>query len=177
VSRGERVSEERKLVLVDDWPPVPYRPSSEAVVDLSEQPSLALAWGAVPDVGNYRVELARGQSFKTPLYALRTDRPSHVLRADEVKLEEGRHCFRVRADEAERRASPWSKVMCFRIVVRPVLRAPEVYDPTREGAGERGSLWDVPPRRRAGRDAPGYGGIGLAGWVETGRGGVAVGHR
>jgi hypothetical protein len=132
VLRDTDSSEERKLILIDDWPPVPYRPRAEAVVDLSLAPSLSLAWGTVPNVAHYLVELARGHSFQTPLYSLRADRPSHILRSDEVEIEEGRHCMRVRADEPERDKSPWSRVVCFRIVVQPVLRAPEVYDPTRE---------------------------------------------
>ncbi len=142
---GEVAREERKLTLVDDRPPVPYRPLAGSIVDLSYGRSLSLAWGAVPDVRAYVVELTRGSNFKTPLFSSRIDRPSHMLRPGDHVLEEGDHCFRVRSDEPERGVSPWSHSVCFRVVTSPVLPPPDLLDPMREDdkpgrSGQRGNF-------------------------------------
>jgi hypothetical protein len=131
-------SDIRRVVVVRDDPPSIFRPRQDAVVDLSDRPVLPLGWSEISGVVGYRVELARGQSFNTPLYAMQTTTPSLVLRADEMKLEEGRHCVRVRVDDPGRPDAGWSPVVCFRLVTRPVLRAPELYDPTHEKEGPKG---------------------------------------
>ena len=130
-------SETRRVVVIRDEPPVIFRPRGEGLIDLSDRPVLSLAWSEVSGVTGYRVELARGLSFATPLYSVRTAAASLLLRADEVKLEEGRHCLRVKVDDPGRPETAWSQAVCFRLVTRPVLRAPELYDPLREGGGPK----------------------------------------
>ncbi len=95
--KGWLTSEQRKVEWLDDRAPLPFRPESESVVDLSMPSSLAFAWGSNTNAQGYLLEIARGVSFNTPLFAVSTDGPSHILRPEEVKLEEGRYCYRVRA--------------------------------------------------------------------------------
>ncbi|MBI5509802.1 MAG: hypothetical protein HY903_13690 [Deltaproteobacteria bacterium] len=145
-------SEVRRLVISRELAPVIYRPRADTLVDLSERAVLSLAWSEVEGAAGYVVEIARGASFQTPLYSVKTRTTALLLNGDEQRLEEGRHCARARVDDPSRVRVLWSPVVCFRLVTRPVLRAPELFEPGHEdkapgkgrgASGEQGWLYWV----------------------------------
>ena len=143
LAQARRVSEERSVVLVDDAPPVPYWPAAGQALDLSRQHRVALAWVAVPGVHHYKVQLQRDAQAPTEQ---RVNGASLLLAADDdsdaaAAWREGTYCYRVRADEADRGNSPWSEPSCFRVITKPVLKAPKLFDPSHP---EQGALPPAP---------------------------------
>jgi len=124
---GMHISAERRLTLIEDRAPIFYRPRSDQVVYVPEGKVFRLAWTRVPGVSGYQVELARGQAQGQEV-AVRTraERPFYLHRET---LPEGHYCSKVRSDQPERGVSPWSQSRCFRIIHRPLPRAPELYKP------------------------------------------------
>jgi hypothetical protein len=120
---GNTVSMERRLTLIEDRAPIFYRPRSGQIVYVPEGEILRLAWTRVPGVGAYQLELARGENAAV---RTRVERPFYLHRET---LPEGHYCGKVRSDEPERGDSPWSQSRCFRLIHRPLPRAPELYQP------------------------------------------------
>lgn len=140
LAQGRRVSEERAVMLVDDAPAVPYRPTAGQSLDLSKEHRVALEWVAVPGVRHYVVELGLTDDRPTEH---RAEGPSLMLAAEGGPAwREGTYCYRVRADEAERGSSPWSERSCFRVITKPVLKAPKLFDPSHPQQGA------LPPQMR-----------------------------
>ena len=124
---AETVSEERQLVIVDEVAPALLQPNSGATLDVVQTQGLNVAWVDVPGVHHYQVELRQtGQADKTVVPVFRA---AVLLDAGMVKFVDGDYCVRVRVDEPERRAAPWSDSTCFHVVVRGILKAPKLYAP------------------------------------------------
>jgi hypothetical protein len=122
-------SDERKLILVRDRPPIAFRPAEAEVVDVSHGESLGFGWSEVENVNRYLIEVALDGNFDSPIA---TGRPRHGAWLLDRALDEGRYCFRARSAEAERGTSPWSRTACFRLINNPILKAPKLFAPRRE---------------------------------------------
>ena len=148
--KGRVRSAAARFYVVRDLPPEPYRPKSGELVDLSESAGIPFAWIGVPGVQEYDLELSPEQDIRSPVVATQIGQASQVVTVDPKLLDEGMYCYRIRS-RAIQRVAPWSKQRCFRIVTRPVLRAPTLFEPSELGEGsdkergqaspEQGWLW------------------------------------
>jgi len=129
LSSGEALSEDRKLTLVLDTAPLLIEPRDSQIIDLSRSDSVPFSWGEVSGVGRYRIEIAEDIGFDNPVAQATVNQPAYRL---QKRLKEGRYCYRVRSQEAERPNAPWSDQTCFRVIHRPIYRAPKGYKPKRE---------------------------------------------
>jgi hypothetical protein len=126
-------SETRKLLIVDNAPPRPLGPANETVL---AQPGsgFQLAWSAVPGADEYEVELASEVSFAKPV--LRSPAAGTFFWAKQ-DLPEGFYFWRVRVNEAERGASPFSDVARFRLIAEALPETPQLFDPEFEVEKQR----------------------------------------
>jgi hypothetical protein len=132
-ARGEAVSEERRLAVIEDRAPVLYEPRAGEVVQAAGT-ALTFAWTRVRDERDYVLEVDRDDRFGSPATKVERDSLYHVVAA---QFPEGRHCARVRL--AARLDAPWSAPRCFEILHKPRLDAPQVLDPTLDRGRPGGS--------------------------------------
>ena len=132
-SGGEIASQEWRLTVIDERPPVLYEPRAGDIL----QPAgavIAFAWTSVRNESAYTLEIARDEQWGAAARRVTADRPYHVQRE---QLPEGRHCARVQVQDPARPATPWSAARCFEVLHKPRLGAPEVFDPQLD-RGRRG---------------------------------------
>ena len=122
-------SEIRKFLVVDDVTPIPYLPRAGEVVLAPPGQTIPFWWTAVDGASRYQLEIAAEPSFQKPVLRVDASGPSLWTRLD---LPEGSYYWRVRVDDPERGPSPPSDPSPFRLVLTPVLGAPELMDPSLE---------------------------------------------
>lgn len=117
VRRGTGSSLDRRLVVEAPAAPVLYRPRAGEAVYLPDgaAPEIAFAWTPIAGAPRYALEIAREE--KTVVLA---DAEQSVW-FHRGRLDEGRHCVRVRAAGGE-----WSAPSCFEVVGAERLRAPKL---------------------------------------------------
>lgn len=133
-AKGESVSEVRKFMAVVDRPPRPFSPAPGEIVLAPQGVQVPFWWTAVAGAARYRVEVASDPGFHR--IALSEPAPGPGLWAV-LDLPEGVYHWRVRAERSQEaeRPSPPSPTVSFRLIRRPVLDAPELFDATLEEAG------------------------------------------
>lgn len=122
-SAGVCRSEERSLALVADAAPIMFQPRHGEIVYQLAGAAVPFAWSEVPGVRRYRIEL---RQIDAVVANAEVEGASYGHAA---LLPEGRYCAQVRAAEAERGESPWSSRVCFRVINKPLPRAPKLFDP------------------------------------------------
>jgi hypothetical protein len=128
VRRGEETSEERRLVVLPDPPPVPFEPLAGDEVVLPSEGPLTVAWTPIAGVDRYTLEVAPAGSPDSP--AVKTDVAHPFWTQRDGMLPNGQWCYRVKSAESDRPGAPWSRSVCFEVTDKPRLRAPQLYDPT-----------------------------------------------
>lgn len=133
-ARGAGASEVRKFMAVPDRPPRPFSPASGEIVLAPQGVQVPFWWTAVGGATAYRVEVASDSGFQRIAFSEPASGPG--LWAT-LELPEGVYFWRVRAERAAEREhpSPPSPTVSFRLIHRPVLDAPELFDATIEEAG------------------------------------------
>jgi hypothetical protein len=131
---GSPVSEVRKFVAVADRAPRPFSPASGEIVLAPQGVQVPFWWTAVAGAAGYRVEVASDPAFQR--LALSEPASGPGLWA-ELDLPEGTYYWRVRAERPRDgdHLSPSSATVVFRLIRRPVLDAPELFDASIEGVG------------------------------------------
>ncbi len=122
-AKGVAASETRRVTFVADTPPAPLRPATHEIVGALPSAMLAFVWMPAPGAKRYRVELSASRDFETLVADEHSD--SSVLYLAKT-LDEGTYYWRVRVDPDERPGAPYSAVIAFRLVTRPVLEAPRL---------------------------------------------------
>jgi hypothetical protein len=131
---GAPVSELRKFMAIADRPPRPFAPSQGEIVLAPQGVQVPFWWTAVAGAAGYRVEVATDSGFQKIAVSEPASGPG--LWAN-LELPEGVYYWRVRAERphASERPSPPSATVGFRLIRRPVLDAPELFDATIEEVG------------------------------------------
>lgn len=132
--KGAAASEVRKFMAVADRPPRPFSPAQGEIVLAPQGVQVPFWWTAVAGAMAYRVEVASDLAFSRIAYSEPASGPGLWAALD---LPEGIYFWRVRAErnrETEH-PSPPSATVGFRLIRRPVLDAPELFDATIEEAG------------------------------------------
>ena len=129
VRRGDARSVVRTLVVVADAPPVLYRPHPKQEFESGVHP--VFVWTEIPGVRAWSLEIRKSVGARRATSRSITGRTWLTQ-----GLSPGAYCARVRADEAERGASPWSVPRCFVVVPKERLRPPTLYDAATEGVDE-----------------------------------------
>lgn len=123
--QGAALSEVRRLAVIEDVPPQPASPMPDEIVLAPDDRPVPFAWSPVPGVSHYRLEVSTDASFASLAAAEQPEAPGVWVRRP---LPEGEYHWRVRADEADRGASPYSRPLSFRLIRKPLPAAPELYD-------------------------------------------------
>jgi hypothetical protein len=131
---GERevASQEWRLTILDDRPPLLYEPRAGDIL----QPAgavIAFAWTEVRNASDYVLEVAPAEQAAAT-FRHEVNRPYYV---HGEQLPEGRHCARVQVRDPARTEIPWSPARCFEVLHKPRLGAPDVFDPTLDRGGRR----------------------------------------
>jgi len=126
---GECRSEERTLALVADVAPIMIQPRHGEIVYQLAGSALPFVWSEVAGVRHYIVELRQADAV------VANAKVEGASYAHGTLLAEGRYCAQVRASEVERDESPWSSRVCFRVINKPLPRAPKLFDPQIEDVG------------------------------------------
>jgi hypothetical protein len=132
--RGTALSEVRKVVAVLDRPPRPFAPAPGEIVLAPLGVEVPFWWTAVAGAARYRVEVASDAAFRQVAISAAASGPGLWASLD---LPEGIYYWRVRAERPSdgEHASPPSATVAFRLIRRPVLDAPQLFDAAIEGAG------------------------------------------
>ena len=130
---GAAASEVRKFMAVPDRPPRPFSPAQGEIVLAPAGVQVPFWWTAVAGAAGYRVEVASDAAFQR--IALSEPASGPGLWAT-LELPEGIYYWRVRAERPRDadRPTPPSATVSFRLIRRPVLDAPELFDAAIEGA-------------------------------------------
>lgn len=131
---GAPASEVRKFMAVADRPPRPFSPAPGEIVLAPQGVQVPFWWTAVAGAAGYRVEVASDSAFQRIAHSEPASGPGLWAR---LELPEGIYFWRVRAERPRQpeHLSPPSATVSFRLIRRPVLDAPELFDATIEGAG------------------------------------------
>jgi hypothetical protein len=131
-ARGRPRSETRKLTAILDLPPRAYSPQPGEIVLSPLGIHTPFWWTPVDGAQRYRVEVAHDDTFRRIALSEQANGPGLWASLD---LPEGIYHWRVRAERqgAEEPAPP-SPAVPFRLIHRPVLDAPDLFDPSIEGA-------------------------------------------
>lgn len=131
---GASVSEVRKFMAVADRPPRPFSPASGEIVLAPQGVQVPFWWTAVAGAAGYRVEVASDPAFQK--IALSEPASGPGIWAT-LELPEGTYFWRVRAERPREteHLSPPSLAVAFRLIRRPVLDAPELFDASIEAVG------------------------------------------
>jgi hypothetical protein len=132
--RGAAASEVRKIMAVADRPPRPFSPAPGEIVLAPTGVHVPFWWTAVGGAAGYRVDVASDAAFQQITLSESASGPG--LWAG-LELPEGIYFWRVRAERARgaERLSPPSETIAFRLIHRPVLDAPQLFDASIEEAG------------------------------------------
>jgi hypothetical protein len=112
---------------VHDRPPRPFSPAHGEIVLASNGVHVPFWWTAVAGASAYRVDVASDSAFRRIELSEPASGPGLWAALD---LPEGVYFWRVRAartSDAER-LSPPSATVAFRLIHRPVLDAPQLFD-------------------------------------------------
>ncbi len=124
---GAPVSEVRKFMAIADRPPRPYSPAPGEIVLAPQGVQVPFWWTAVAGAARYRVEVAADAAFRQIAFSEPANGPGLWAALD---LTEGIYYWRVRAERPREtdRLSPPSAGVPFRLIRRPVLDAPQLFD-------------------------------------------------
>lgn len=122
---GRSVSEVRKFIAVTDRPPQPFTPASGEIVLAPPGVQIPFWWTAVAGAARYRVEVAADAGFQRIDLSEPASGPGLWANLD---LPEGVYHWRVRAERSRGQLSPPSQALAFRLIHRPVLDAPQLFD-------------------------------------------------
>jgi hypothetical protein len=84
------------------------------------------AWTPVAGAAGYRLELSGRRKFGDATLSFEVDRSRFVLKEE---LDESIYYWRVRALRSEGVEGPVSEVTGFRLIVKPLPDAPQLFDP------------------------------------------------
>jgi len=128
---GRRVpgSETRKLVVVEDVPPLPFAPAEGEVVVAPPGRTVPFRWTEVDGVPAYLLEISSSPAFDSVALSAEASGPGIWV---DPRLPEGSYFWRVRSVAPGRGRSPDSRPSSFRIVHTGVPEAPELLTPTLE---------------------------------------------
>jgi hypothetical protein len=131
---GVPASEVRKFMAVHDRPPRPFSPAQGEIVLAPSGVQVPFWWTAVAGAATYRVDVASDSAFRRIELSEPASGPGLWAPLD---LPEGVYFWRVRAARASgaERLSPPSATVAFRLIHRPVLDAPQLFDADIEQAG------------------------------------------
>jgi hypothetical protein len=124
---GAAVSEVRKFMAIVDRPPRPFSPAPGEIVLAPQGVQVPFWWTSVAGAARYRVEVAADAAFRQIALSEPANGPGLWVALD---LTEGIYYWRVRAErpsESEH-LSPASAGVAFRLIRRPVLDAPQLFD-------------------------------------------------
>lgn len=124
---GAAASEIRKFMAVHDRPPRPFSPAHGEIVLAANGVHVPFWWTAVAGASAYRVDVASDSAFRRIELSEPASGPGLWAALD---LPEGVYFWRVRAARASdaARLSPPSATVAFRLIHRPVLEAPQLFD-------------------------------------------------
>ena len=124
-SKGAATSETRRMTFVEDTPlSAGLRPAAHEIVGALPSAMLAFVWMPVPEAEALsRRAVGDARFFQSLVADEHSD--STVLYLARI-LDEGTYYWRVRVDPDERPGAPYSAVIAFRLVTRPVLEAPRL---------------------------------------------------
>lgn len=120
-------SEVRKLVVLEDAPPLPFAPAEGEVVLAPPGRAIRFWWTEVDGVPGYVLEISSSAGFESLAFAAEARGPGAWV---DPRLPEGTYHWRVRSVAPERGRSPPSRPSAFRIVHSSVPGAPELLRPT-----------------------------------------------
>ena len=131
---GAPSSEIRKFMAVPDRPPRPFSPAQGEIVLAPGGVHVPFWWTAVAGAARYRVDVASDAGFRRIALSERANGPGLWA---ELDLPEGIYFWRVRAERpaAGEQLAPPSSTVAFRLIHRPVLDAPQLFDASMEEAG------------------------------------------
>jgi len=122
---GKPLSDTGFLVVIRDAPPLISSPGDGEVVSAPGNRPVLLAWTEVTGVTRYLIELGEDPELKKSPSLFRSDGTRYWWSGE---LEEGVYYWRVRADDPERKAAPFSTTARFRLITRPLPAAPELLE-------------------------------------------------
>lgn len=122
VSRGDSISETRRVTVFHDEPPVLYRPRADQEYAIGDTP--AVAWTRIGGIRDYelRVEKRYGGGEEMHLVEGQT--------WQRLRLDPGAWCARVRTKRGEAGQAPWSEQRCFLVLGKNRLPPPNLHKPT-----------------------------------------------
>ena len=126
---GEPQSAERAFTVVLDRPPQLVKPVRAALLYLPHGRSTHFVWTPASDVSLYQWQLARDLEFENVVLERQVATPQ--IRFDGGGLGEGIYYWRVRGVSFSREP-PYSEARVFRLIVKPLPRAPRLLDPELE---------------------------------------------
>lgn len=124
-AEGKPVSDIGFLVAIEEAPPLISSPGDGEVVSAPGNRPVLLAWTEVTGVTRYLIELGEDPDLGKNPSTFRSDGTRFWWSGD---LEEGVYYWRVRADDPERKAAPFSATARFRLITRPLPAAPELLE-------------------------------------------------
>jgi hypothetical protein len=127
--RAAARSEERRLVIVHDAPPTPLRPRRGEVVYAPHGTPLGLHWSAADEASRYRVQVAADPEYARKVLDEVVDEPQLWHAAG---IPEGIYHWRVRVEDGDHPDAASSASIPFRLITRPLPRAPRLFDPQLE---------------------------------------------
>ncbi len=136
VSQGMHSAKERIDIVFADAPRI-AEPLPQSTVDLSTERGLTITWSSQHAPAPYSVQIASAADteFRTPLFSSSTnDTRLYISRGHGSLAHERTLCVRVRP---ERFSNLWSSTRCFRVMLKPVLRAPELFAPENDNIPRR----------------------------------------
>ena len=128
------LSEVRKFMAIADRPPRPFSPAQGEIVLAPQGVQVPFWWTSVTGAARYRVEVAADAAFRQIAFSQPANGPGLWAALD---LAEGIYYWRVRAERPRdgERLSPPSAGVAFRLIRRPVLDAPQLFDAAIEEEG------------------------------------------
>jgi hypothetical protein len=131
---GAASSEVRKFVVILDRPPRPFAPAPGEIVLAPQGVQVPFWWTAVAGAAGYRVDVAADAAFQRIELSEPVNGPGLWAQLD---LPEGVYFWRVRAERARdaEHVAPASTTVAFRLIHRPILDAPQLFDASMEEAG------------------------------------------
>lgn len=119
-------SEERRLVVIDDTPPVLLTPRHGQIVYAPGGGEVGFSWSSVGFAQGYRLVVARDRALEKIVFEQRTTVPSFWQPTDEMP--EGVYHWRVHVTDSSREETPRRRAFAFRLITRPLPTPPELFD-------------------------------------------------
>ncbi len=122
---GVPISESRRFSFVEDMPPVAMFPRNGDVLLAPPGTEVSFQWASVPNVKNYRLEVASTPTFEPLKFSKTVDSSSARVA---LSLDEAAWFWRVRAEHESDLGWP-SAPFRFRVIHRGIPEAPELFNP------------------------------------------------